>query len=62
MTFFGLFNVKAILIDTQLWNYLTHKWELKEVYSFPKGIIPKLNIKVRQEFKLTYYKVEVQQF
>ena len=31
-----LFNAKAILQKEYLWYYLTHSWEEKEVYTFPK--------------------------
>ena len=36
--FCRLFNAKAILLEEQLWNYLTHSWKDKGVHTFPKGI------------------------
>ena len=32
---FRLFNAKAILLEEQLWYYLTHSWEDKGVHTFP---------------------------
>ena len=43
-TLFRLFNAKAILLEEQLWYYLTHSWEDKGVHTFPKGICPKVNV------------------
>ena len=37
-TLFRLFNAKAILLEEQLWYYLTHSWEDKGVHTFPKSI------------------------
>ena len=54
-TFVGLFNAKAILLEEQLWCYLTHSWEDKGVHTFPKGICPKVNVIARLEYKLAYY-------
>ena len=34
--FLGLFNAKAILLEEQLWYYLTHSWEDKGVHTFPR--------------------------
>ena len=50
------------LREEQLWYYLTHSWEDKGVYSFLEDICPKVNIIVRAEFELTYYKTVVQRF
>ena len=49
----GLFNAKAIIIEEQQWYYLTHSWEDKGVYTFPKGICPKVNVIARLQFELT---------
>ena len=61
-TFFRLFNAKAILLEEQLWYYLTHSWEDKEIHTFPKGINPKVNIIARLEYKPPYYDSAVHQF
>ena len=45
-----LFNAKAILLEEQLWYYLTHSWEDKGVHTFPKGICPKVNVIARLEY------------
>ena len=37
-------------------------WEDKWVYTFPKGICPKVNVIVRLEFELAYYDSAVQRF
>ena len=50
-----LFNAKAILLEEQLWYYLTHSWEDKGVHTFPKGICPKVNVIARLGFELAYY-------
>ena len=47
-----LFNAKAILLEEQLWYYLTHSWEDKGVHTFPKGICPKVNVIARLEYEL----------
>ena len=57
-----LFNAKAILLEEQLWHYLTHRWEDKGVHTFPKGIFPKVNIIVRLEYELAYYDSAVHRF
>ena len=36
--------------------------EDKEVYTFPKGISPKVNIIAQREFKLTQFEASVQHF
>ena len=54
-TLFRLFNAKAILLEEQLWYYLTHSWEDKGVHTFPKGICPKVNVIARLEYELAYY-------
>ena len=54
-SFVGLFDPKAIFLEEQQWCYLTHSWEDKGVYTFPKGICPKVNVIVRLEFELAYY-------
>ena len=47
-------NAKAIL-EEQQWSYLTHSWEDEGVHTFPKGICPKVNVRVQLEFKLIYH-------
>ena len=42
--------------------YLTHSWEDKGVYTFPKGICPKGNVIERLEFELAYYDSAVHRF
>ena len=32
-----LFNAKAIRVEEQLWNYLTHIWRVKDVYTYFQG-------------------------
>ena len=61
-TLFGLFNVKAILLEEQLWYYLTHSWEDKGVHTFPKGICLKVNVIARLEYELAYYDSAVRRF
>ena len=59
----GYFKAKSTLfLEGQLWYYLTHLWEDKGVHTFPKGICPKVNIKLRPEFELAYYDSTVQCF
>ena len=53
-TLFRLFNAKAILIWEQLWYYLTHSWEDKEVHTFPKSVCPKVNVIARLESEIDY--------
>ena len=38
----GLFNVKAILVEKQLWYYLTHSWVDERFHTFPKVISSKV--------------------
>ena len=59
---YRLFNAKANLLEEQLWYYLTHSWEDKEVPTFPKGICLKVNVIARLEFKLAYYYSTVHHF
>ena len=61
-TFFRLFSAKAILLDEQLWYYLTHSWENNGVSTFPKGICPKVNVIAWLEYKLAYYDSAVHRF
>ena len=61
-TLFRLFNAKAILLEEQLWYYLTHSWEDKGVHTFPKGICPKVNVIARLEYELAYYDSAVHRF
>ena len=61
-TLFRLFNAKAILLEEQLWYYLTHSWEDKGVHTFPKGIFPKVNVIARLEYELAYYGSAVHRF
>ena len=42
----------SLLKKNPQWYYLTHSWEDKGVHTFPKGISPKVNIIVQQEFEL----------
>ena len=53
MNLCSLFITKAILLEEQLWYYLTHSWEDKEVHTFPKGICPKGNVIARLEYELS---------
>ena len=47
-------NIKAMLVEEQLWYNLTQTWgESNGVHTFPKGISLKVNVKVQLEFKLT---------
>ena len=46
----------------QKWYYLTHRWEDKGVYTFPKSICPKVNVIARLEYELTYYDSAVHRF
>ena len=59
---FRLFNAKAILLEEQLWYYLTHSWEDKGVHTFPKVICPKVNVIARLEYELAYYDSAVYRF
>ena len=47
-----------ILLEEQLWYYLTHKG----VHTFPKGICPKVNVIARLEYELAYYDSAVNRF
>ena len=51
---FRLFNAEAILLEEQLWYYLTHCWEDKGVHTFPEGICPKVNVIARLEYELVH--------
>ena len=62
MAYQPLFNTKAILIEEQLWDYLTHSWEDKGVHTFSKGICPKANVIAWLEFELVYYDSAVHRF
>ena len=57
-----LFNAKPIHPEEQQWYYLTHSWEDKGVYTFPKGICPKMNVIARLEYELAYYDSAVHRF
>ena len=61
-TLFRLFNAKAILLEEQLWYYLTHSWEDKRVHTFPKGICLKVNVIAWLEYGLAYYNSAVHRF
>ena len=61
-TFLGYFNAKAILLEEQQWYYLTHSWEDKGVYIFPKGICLKVNVIAQLEYELAYYNSAVHRF
>ena len=62
MNLWGLFNAKAILREEQKEYYLTHCWEDKRVYPFPKGICSTVNVIVRLEYELAYCDYAVQRF
>ena len=54
-----LFNAKDTLVEQNL-NY---SWGgEKEVFIFPKGISPKVNVLVLLEFELTYFEAGVLYF
>ena len=57
-----LFNAKAILLEEQLWCYLTHCWENRGVHAFPNGICPKVNVIARLVFKLAFNDSAVMRF
>ena len=61
-TLFRLFNAKAILLEEQLWYYLTHSWEDKGAHTFPRGICPKVNVIARLGYELAYYDSAVHRF
>ena len=61
-TLLKLFYAKAILLEEQLWYYLTYSWEDKGVHMFPKGICPKVNAIARLEYELAYYDSAVHRF
>ena len=44
-----------MLLEEQQQCYFTHSWEDKGIYTFPKGIYPKVNVIVPLEFELAYY-------
>ena len=58
----GVFKAKVILLEEQLWYYLTHSWEDKEFHTFPKGICPKVNVIAQLEYELAYYNFAVHRF
>ncbi len=41
---FNSFIAKGIFVEEQLWYYLTHSWEDKEVHTFPKSIYLKVDV------------------
>ena len=57
-----LCNAEAILLEEQMWYYLTHSREDKGLNTFLKGIYPKVNVIARPEFELAYYDSAVQRF
>ena len=61
-TFLGNLMPKSILLEEQLGYDLTHNWDDKEVYNFPKGICQKVNVFARLEFELVYYDSVTQHF
>ena len=61
-TFVGYLDAKAILLEEQLWYYLTHSWEDKWAHSFPKAICPKVNVIAWLEFELAFYDSVVHPF
>ena len=50
----SLFNTKTILLEERYWYNSTHSWEDKGIYTFAKGIYPKVNVKARLELELVY--------
>ena len=57
-----LFNAKAILLEEQLWLYLTYSWEDKGCHTFPNGICPKVNVIARLEFEIANYDSRIHRF
>ena len=55
----GLFNTKDIPLEEHKLYFLTHSWEDKEIYIFPKSIILKVNVIARLEFEIAYNNVKV---
>ena len=49
----GLFNIKVILVEEQLWYYSTNSCRVKGVHAFPMGITPKMKVIVWLVFELT---------
>ena len=60
INFRGLFNVKAIIEEEQLWYYFIYSWEEKKVYTFPESISPKVNVILQLDFELSYLVAAVQ--
>ena len=56
----GLFNAKAILVEEQLWYYLTHSLKDKKAHTFYKSISLKVNIIARLEFEFLFYGIAIQ--
>ena len=50
---------QAILIEKQLWYFLTHSYRDKRVHTFRKGISPKVNVIVRLENEIVFYDVAI---
>ena len=50
----SLYNAKSILVEKQLWYYLTFIWSRKEVDTFHKSISSKVNIIMWMEIELSY--------
>ena len=48
-----------ILVEEQWWYYSTYSWGNKRIYTFPKGISPRVDIIVWLEFELAYKDVRV---
>ena len=56
------FNAEFTLLEEYQWFYLTHKSEDIGVYTFPKGICPKVNVIAWLKFELAYYDSAVKCF
>ena len=48
-----------VLLEEQLWYYLTHRWGTRGVLPFLKDICPNVNVIARLEFELAKYDVAV---
>ena len=53
----GLFSVKAILVEEQLWKYLTNSCRDKGIHTFPEGTSPKIDIITWLDLELAYYDI-----
>ena len=60
MNLCGLFYAKDILVEEQLWYYLTNGWRDKRVHAFSNNISFKVKAIAQLEFELTHYDVAIQ--